>query len=67
MAHTHIIDRFYPERSGLAEAERKNAGKTTIKKALKEIKKASAGLPAQAALDIGSAVMDIEDALAQEE
>ena len=57
--HEHILRRFYP-----ALVEEKPSGQRRIQDALDEIKAAAADLPLQQALDIGSAVMDIEAALA---
>jgi ribosomal protein L16/L10AE len=63
MAHEHIIKRLYPGR--LVEADTQESEKKRIKKALDEIKSAAGKLPLQAAMDISSAVMDIEGALAE--
>jgi len=62
VAHEQILSRFYPE--ALSEAK-EAAPKARIKLALVEIKNAAGKLPLQAGLDIASAVMDIEGALAE--
>jgi hypothetical protein len=59
-SHDHIVRRYSP-----ALMEEKPAGdKRRIEAALKEIKEGVRGLPLQQAMDICSAIMDIENALA---
>ena len=57
--HDHIVQRYYP-----ALCEDKPTGNRRIEAALAEIKEAARDLPLQQAMDIASAIMDIEGALA---
>ena len=52
--------RYYPER---VVEDKSESVKKRIERALTEIKEAARNLPLQAALNVGSAVMDIEAAL----
>ena len=60
-SHDHIVHRYCP---ALTE-EKQTGDKQRIEAAVKEIKEAVRGLPLQQAMDIASAIMDIENTLAQ--